>query len=100
MQPKADFYDTVVDSKDIIDIGQLAKTMNMGIGRNKLFEILRDNKILDKRNIPYQVFVDKEYFRTIETTYTAGGDTKIHIKTLVFQKGVEFVVNLLNKLNI
>ena len=97
-KPKAEFYDDIMQSDDTIDIGQLAKTLNInGIGRNKLFEILREKKILDRRNIPYQNFVDAGYFRTIETSYTSGGDTKIHIKTVVFQKGVDYIRKILKK---
>ena len=97
-KPKADFYDEIMQSDDTIDIGQLAKTLNInGIGRNKLFEILREKKILDRRNIPYQNFVDAGYFRTIETSYTSGGDTKIHIKTVVYQKGVDYIRKILKK---
>ena len=97
-KPKAEFYDDIMQSDDTIDIGQLAKTLNVnGIGRNKLFEILREKKILDRRNIPYQNFVDAGYFRTIETSYTSGGDTKIHIKTVVYQKGVDYIRKILKK---
>ena len=97
-KPKAEFYDDIMQSDDTIDIGQLAKTLNInGIGRNKLFEILREKKILDRRNIPYQNFVDAGYFRTIETSYTSGGDTKIHIKTVVYQKGVDYIRKILKK---
>ena len=95
-KPKVDFYNSVIDSKDTIDIGQLAKTLNIkGVGRNKLFEILREKAILDRKNIPFQIYVDRGYFKTIETSYTNGGDTKIHIKTVVFQKGVDYINKLL-----
>ena len=97
-KPKVEFYDEIIDSKDTIDIGQLAKTLNVkNIGRNKLFEILREKSILDRRNQPYQSFVDRGYFKTIETSYVQGGDVKIHIKTVVFQKGVDYIRKLLKE---
>ena len=47
MQPKVDFYDSVADSKTAIPIGNVAKVLGIrGIGRNKLFAILRDRKVL------------------------------------------------------
>lgn len=96
MKPKVEFYNEIIESKDTIDIAELAKTLNIkGIGRNKLFEFLRAEKILNGKNIPYQIYIDKGYFRTIETTYNKGGIIKIHIKTVVFQKGVDFVRRLL-----
>lgn len=45
MIPKVEFHDAVVGSSDTIDMGQVAKVLNMGIGRNTLFEILREEKI-------------------------------------------------------
>lgn len=89
-KPKAEFYDDVVDSKDAIDMKAVAKTLNMGVGRNKLFKFLRDHKVLMANNQPYQQYVDAGWFRTIESKYQKpNGDTCINIKTVVFQKGVD-----------
>lgn len=89
-KPKADFYDTVMDSKSTIDMNDVAKTLNMGIGRNNLFEFLRENEILMPNNRPYQKYVDRGWFRTLESTYQKpNGDTCIYIKTVVFQKGLD-----------
>ena len=90
--PKVEFFEAVADSKDAIDMGTAAKVLNCGIGRNDLFQLLRDKKILMEGNIPYQTYVDREYFRTIEQKYTMpDGSTRISIKTLVYQKGLEFI---------
>jgi len=95
MAPKAEFFDAVADSKDAIAIGEAAKVLNMGIGRNKLFDFLRKKKVLMKDNLPYQEFIDRGYFRTIEQKYqTPEGETKISIKTLVYQKGLDYIRRL------
>lgn len=93
MKPKEEFFDAVADSKDAIEIGKVAKVLNFpGIGRNKLFEILRNKGILMKDNIPYQKYIDNGCFRTIEQKYsTPEGEIRISIKTLVYQKGVDFI---------
>lgn len=92
MAPKADFFDAVASSKDAIDLGSAAKVLNMGIGRNRLFEILREEKVLMSNNQPYQKFLDIGYFRTIEQKYTVpSGETRISIKTLVYQKGLNYI---------
>lgn len=93
MKHKADFYDSVADSKTAIPMDQVAKVLDLkGIGRNKLFEILRKIGILQYNNIPYQKYVDAGYFRVAETKYTKpNGDTYINIKTLVYQKGVNYI---------
>jgi phage antirepressor YoqD-like protein len=72
----------------------------MGVGRNKLFEILRDKGIFDRHNIPYQTYIDRGYFRTIESTYNKpDGSSCINIKTVVFQKGLDFIRKLLNNIS-
>jgi len=99
-RPKVEFYDEVTGSKDTVSIGQLAKVLNFpNVGQNKLFKFLRDNKILMRDNMPYQEYVDKGYFRCIEQKYQAGstGETRISIKTVVFQRGVDFIRRLLKE---
>ena len=100
LKPKADFYDEVAGSKDSIEMGHVAKVLGIkGIGRNKLFEILRNKKVLDKSNIPYQKFVDSGYFRVLEQKYTTpSGETKINIKTMVFQKGVDYIRKIIKEM--
>lgn len=94
LEPKAQFYDDVAGSKDAIEMGHVAKVLGIrGMGRNNLFSLLRDKKILDRNNMPYQQFVDSGYFRVLEQKYTVpNGETKINIKTMVFQKGVDFIM--------
>lgn len=96
MQPKVDFHDAVVGSSDTIDMGQVAKVLNCGIGRNNLFEILREKKVLRDNNEPFQSYVDRGWFRMVESKYQLpNGDTRINIKTVVFQKGVDGIRKLL-----
>ena len=94
--PKVEFYNAVTDSKDCIDIGQVAKVLNVRyVGRNKLFEILRNKNVLDRKNQPYQKYVDLGYFRVVETSFSLpDGTQKINLKTVVFQKGVDFIRNI------
>ena len=89
--PKAEFFDAVTDSRSAISIGEVAKVLDMGIGQNKLFAYLREKKILDYHNIPYQEYIDRGYFRTVEQKYDVRGEVRINIKTLVFQKGIDFI---------
>lgn len=99
LKPKAEFFDAVTDSKEALPIGDVAKVLDMGIGRNKLFQFLRAEKILASDNRPYQEFIDRGYFRVIEQKFDKGyGEVGINIKTLVFQKGVDFIRRRLNKI--
>lgn len=97
MKPKADFYDAVASSKDVIDIGQVAKVLAVpGIGRNKLFTILKDRRILMSSNVPYQKYIDRGYFKLIEQKFTTpDGETRVSVKTVVYQKGVDAIRKLL-----
>ncbi|WP_176121907.1 phage antirepressor KilAC domain-containing protein, partial [Clostridium beijerinckii] len=74
--------------------GHVAKVLGIRrMGRNRLFALLRDKKVLDKNNIPYQQYVDLGYFRVLEQKYSVpSGETKINIKTMVFQKGIDFIL--------
>lgn len=100
MKPKADFYDAVASSKDVIDIGDAAKVLAVpGVGRNKLFSILRDRRILMSNNIPYQKYIDRGYFKLIEQSFTTpDGETRVSVKTVVYQKGVDAIRKLLESL--
>lgn len=98
LQPKAEFFDAVTDSKDAISMADVAKVLDMGIGRNKLFGYLREKKILMSDNKPYQEYIDRGYFRVIEQKFDRGyGETSINFKTLVFQKGVDHIRKMLQE---
>lgn len=99
MRPKAEFFDQVASSKTAIQMSEVAKVLNYpNFGRNRLFEFLRNKKVLMANNIPYQKYVDCGYFRVIEQKYTKpNGDTAINIKTLVYQKGINFIKKILDK---
>ena len=93
MKPKAEFYDVVAGSKDAIEMSEAAKVLGIkGLGRNNLFQFLRDEGILQQNNQPYQTYVDRGYFRVVEQKYTKpNGETNINIKTLIYQKGLDYI---------
>lgn len=98
-KPKIEFYDAVAGSKDTIEMGEVAKMLaRPGVGRNKLFEFLRRRGVLMSNNQPYQKYIDLEYFRTIESKYTIpSGETHISIKTVVYQRGLDFIRKLVGE---
>ena len=97
MLPKAEFYDAVIDSNQAISIGDAAKVLNMGIGQNNLFRFLRQQGILMSDNKPYQKYIDAGYFRVIEQSYLAKGETRLSFKTMVYQKGLDFIRKKIRK---
>jgi anti-repressor protein len=100
LEPKAEFYDTVADSTDVISMREVAAVLNIpGMGRNKLFEFLRKEKVLDYNNSPYRRGIESGYFRVIEGTYEVHGQPKISKTTYVYQRGVVYILKLLKKEN-
>lgn len=97
MKPKADFYDTVASTDSLLSMNDTAKILNMGVGRNKLFKLLRDKKILMKDNMPYQRYVDAGYFKVVESYYMAGDNSVVSKTTYVRQRGVDYIRKLLNE---
>jgi len=98
-KPKVEFYDQVAGSGDAISIREVAAILNIpGWGQNRIFALLRGLKILDIRNVPYREYQDRGYFRVIEQKWTdKEGDTHINLKTLVYQKGVDFIRKIIQK---
>jgi anti-repressor protein len=95
-QPKVEFYDAVTESTDCIDLGTAAKVLNIGFGRTTMFEKLRELKVLMPNNQPYQSEIDNGNFRVIETKWSKpNGDTHVYFKTMVFQKGLDYIRKLL-----
>lgn len=92
MKPKAEFFDAVADSKTAVSMNDVAKVLGIkGYGRNNLFEFLRNIKILDSYNRPYQKYVDCGWFRVIEQRYTKNGEGIVTFKTLVYQRGIDAI---------
>lgn len=92
---KVDLYDTIADKDKTFTMSEVAKLINyIGVGRNILFEILRLNGILRGNNEPYQKYVDAGWFKII---VTEKGD-KVVPQTVVYQKGIEKICELLDDL--
>ena len=102
LAPKAAFFDDVADSKSAISMSEVAKVLAIpNVGRNKLFGLLREHKVLQGNNQPYQRYIDNGWFRMVEQKYSKeNGDTVVTTKTLVFQKGVDGIRKVVGRGNI
>ncbi|MFV0576026.1 MAG: phage antirepressor KilAC domain-containing protein [Vibrio sp.] len=87
--PKVEFADAIAGDEKGVKLGQFAKAV--GIGPRKIFEILRDLKILmtgyDRHNLPYQEFIDRGYFTVKQGTFETNSETRISHTTLITGKG-------------
>lgn len=97
MKPKADFYDTIMGTGKTIEMKDVAKILDMGIGRNNLFKFLREHKVVDERNVPYQLYVDKRWFKSIPVYFDdpRTGLPSMYLKTVVYPAGIDGIRQLL-----
>lgn len=95
LEPKGIFFDTVTQSDATTSMADVAKILDMGVGRNKLFSILKSRKILQPDNKPYQKYIDAGYFKLVEEKYDKGDGVGIYYKTVAKQKGIDFIRKIL-----
>lgn len=99
--PKVEFANAVAESSSLIDIGTLAKLArdeNIPIGRNRLFDWLRQHKyIMDKEHKyePYQTWLDRGIFVTKEYSYRTAYGYETQTKILVTGKGQIYLIEKL-----
>lgn len=89
MKPKVDGYEDLLSTKGNHTMNEVAKII--GMGRNKLFQILRENKLLMKNNLPYQEYVDRDYFSVREVVIKRSEYDDIKRQTLVTTKGLDYI---------
>lgn len=100
-----EFCQAVAKVEETEAIGDVAKLLGFqGVGRNKLFKILRDKGIFmrtgDRKNLPYQRYIDEGYFQVVETVWDnfSQGKSYISFQTRVTQRGIAYLNKLLSKL--
>ena len=92
--PKAESYDRFIDGKNAQTISAVAKIL--GTGQKKLFQFLRDKKVLMANNLPYQQHIDTGRFIIVEKPVNLGDKSFNHSQTMVTAKGVDFIAKLLD----
>lgn len=100
LEPLAKFAEQVTESSNAIDIGDFSKIVKsevIDLGRNKLFEWLRNQKILMSDNVPYQKYIDNDWFKVIELTKENSYGTKCFTKTLITGRGQVQIVKKLRE---
>jgi len=99
-RPLVDFANKVSDSSNLIDMGKMAKLLkdeHINIGRNRLFNWLRKKEILMKNNMPYQRYIDGEYFQIKKSVYETAYGTKTQQTTYVTGRGQIYITEKLRK---
>ena len=101
---KIDFYDRLSESENTLDFSQAAKLLNFeNYGRNKLILFCREYGFLRNRpgtpahNEPYQRYIDQGLFEVVVQPYIVNGKENMGTKTVVTQKGLEYIRKLLDE---
>lgn len=97
-KPLVDFAVHVSQSKDTVDMDEMAKIArneNINIGRNRLIKWLKDRKILKDNRTPYQKYIERGYFDVIEVPKETVYGPRIFPKTVITGKGQIWIVEKL-----
>jgi prophage antirepressor-like protein len=95
LEPKAEFYDELMDSNGCYSM--LAASKMIGWGRNVMMRDLRRMGVLQGNNLPYQRY--EHHFKVVPGTYVnrKTGETVPTATAFVLPKGVEFLRQKLSK---
>ncbi|WP_063259220.1 Rha family transcriptional regulator [Myroides marinus] len=105
MKPRDEYIDKVFSSDGLLTMSEAAKSLGLDIGRNILYNILRDRGILFKGSKePKQEYVNRGYFAMKQNMIQIKkGDatiTKVEPQTMVTQKGLGYIAKLLGIVNV
>jgi phage antirepressor YoqD-like protein len=88
LEPKADFYDDLMDADGCYSMKMTANAL--GWGRNVMMRELRQAGILTGQNLPYQRYA--HHFKVVPQTYTTpAGEIVATATTFVLPGGLEFL---------
>ena len=89
LAPKAEALDRLTDAKGLYGIDELAKMLSTG--QNRMFQWLREKRILKSDNTPYQEYAT-DHFHLKSTPYAKpDGSTHLSSRTYATAKGVAYV---------
>lgn len=90
LKPKAQAAEILLESKQHLTMQEAAQLLNIpGIGRNKLFEVLKKLGYLITSKHPYQKFVDMGIF-VVRESISPDGIPRQQI--LITQKGIQYLI--------
>lgn len=107
-KPLVDFASHIQTSEDCISMNDMAKLANKNgikIGRTRLFNFLREKKVLGckdgHKNMPYQRYIDTQpWFQLKESSYIQNGEVRIGLTPMVTPKGQSGIIRMLRKCDV
>lgn len=97
-KPKVMGYNNMMATDGLYSVEQAAKwysSKGYRIGRNQLFKLMRDIQLLRHNNLPYQMYIDKEYF---DVKMVSVGYGLVRSQTFLSNKGLDYVWNKIKDL--
>lgn len=99
-KPKVEWYDSVADSDNLVEIGTAGKVT--GIGANKIFSVLVKDEVIYKKfddGISYYASSCgyDMYFRSIPVPFQVGDKIKTRYKLMLTQKGMIWITKRYQK---
>lgn len=91
--PKAEFAEAISSSNTLVSIGTAAKLISgagVPIGRNGMFEWMRERGLVDENNVAKQLWIDQGYFKVRMTDVKSNGIG--YPVTLATIKGLKYLV--------
>lgn len=95
LEPQATAYKDLMTADGYVNFIDLASFVE--IGRTKLLDFLRDEKVLTKQsqfNVPYGRFINNGYFKTV---HGKGRNGKLTTVTMVSPHGINYIYRLIKK---
>ena len=97
LKPKVELYDIICTSDNSMTLEEAIKTLSIpNFGTKKFLDYLRKRRFLTQKNLPYQRYINCEYF-TIKEKIT---NSTITHQTLITQKGLHYIIQCLQEDNI
>lgn len=90
--PKVEAFESFIDAEGTYSFAAVAKLLHrdLGIGRNTLMRRLRQERVLDEHNLPYQRFA--HYFHPVAQTWKhRDGTPEATQTTRVRPEGIDFI---------
>lgn len=82
------------------ELSEVAKVLNYkDMGRNNLFKFLRDIRLLNRENQPYQRYIEQGVFivEGVPWDHPTTGEPRLYLKTVVTRAGIEYIRSKLDE---
>lgn len=99
--PKVELAEQCLMAKNSISLNEFCKVLyrenDLEIGSHRLFRFLREHKVLQANNLPYQCYMERGWFDNTQEQYCVGSNIITYPTARITPKGQMGVLRLLKK---